>query len=97
MNPPPHDVAAVFFDLDGTLLDTAPDMAGALNQLRRDEGLAALPYLGVRPLVSHGATALVKLGFPDANDQEFGELRSRFLAMMPLIQFPPNGRTHSDE
>ncbi len=81
MNPTSHDIAAVLFDLDGTLLDTAPDMVGALNQLRRDEGLAALPYLGVRPLVSHGATALVKLGFPNVNDQEFGELRSRFLAI----------------
>ena len=35
---------AVLFDLDGTLLDTAPDMVGALNTLRREEGLDPLPF-----------------------------------------------------
>ncbi len=39
---------AVLFDLDGTLLDTAPDMVGALNDLRRENGLAPLPYDEVR-------------------------------------------------
>jgi len=81
MNPTSHDIAAVLFDLDGTLLDTAPDMAAALNQLRREQGLAALPYPDVRPLVSHGATALVKLGFPNVDAKAFDELRSRFLAI----------------
>jgi phosphoglycolate phosphatase len=39
---------AVSFDLDGTLLDTAPDMAGALNGLRREQGLAPLDWLDAR-------------------------------------------------
>jgi len=39
---------AVLFDLDGTLLDTAPDMIGTLNSLRLDNGLAALPFQQVR-------------------------------------------------
>ena len=45
---------AVLFDLDGTLLDTAPDMVGALNALRREQGLEPLPYELVRSAVSHG-------------------------------------------
>ena len=49
----------VLFDLDGTLLDTAPDMAAALNRLRVAEGLEALPFAQIRPLVSHGAPRLL--------------------------------------
>jgi len=70
---------AVLFDLDGTLLDTAPDMAGALNQLRREESLDPLPFEEVRRLVSHGATALVRLAFGEAVEPEFTVLRERFL------------------
>jgi N-acetyl-D-muramate 6-phosphate phosphatase len=70
---------AVLFDLDGTLLDTAHDLADALNELRRQEGLAALPFPRIRNLVSHGSNALVRLGFPDANDAQFQALRERLL------------------
>jgi 2-phosphoglycolate phosphatase len=70
---------AVLFDLDGTLLDTAPDMAGALNQLRSEENLDPLPFEEVRRLVSHGATALVRLAFPEADEKLFTVLRARFL------------------
>jgi len=45
----------VLFDLDGTLLDTARDMAKALNRVRAVEGLECLPFDRIRPLVSHGA------------------------------------------
>jgi len=69
----------VLFDLDGTLLDTAPDMVGALNQLRAEERLDSLPIEHARPFVSHGARALVRLGFPQASGAAFEELRSRFL------------------
>jgi len=68
---------AVLFDLDGTLLDTAPDMIGALNALRAEHRLAGLPAARVRPVVSHGASRLVQLGFPDAID--FAALQRRFL------------------
>ena len=68
---------AVLFDLDGTLLDTAPDMAGALNQLRSEEGRGALPFAMVRSLVSHGSGALVSLGFPGVVGSEFEALRAR--------------------
>jgi N-acetyl-D-muramate 6-phosphate phosphatase len=75
---PPH-TRAVLFDLDGTLLDTAPDMAGALNGLRREEGLEPLPFDGVRPQVSHGALALVRLGFPAVEGAPLEALRQRFI------------------
>lgn len=70
---------AVLFDLDGTLLDTAPDMVGALNRLRREQGEGSLPLEHVRPFVSHGAKALVQIGFPQATGAAFEGLRARFL------------------
>lgn len=75
----PLPLRAVLFDLDGTLLDTAPDMVGALNSLRREERLAPLPFDALRACVSHGAARLVKAGFPDAAAAEFGALQRRFL------------------
>lgn len=74
-------IRAVLFDLDGTLLDTAPDLAAALNELRREEGLQALGFDSIRPCVSHGATRVVQLGFPDASEAEFARLRERFLEL----------------
>jgi 2-phosphoglycolate phosphatase len=71
--------AAILFDLDGTLLDTAPDMVGALNRLRVEEGFAPLPFADVRASVSHGAMRLVTLGFPDAGKDDVERLRLRFL------------------
>lgn len=72
---------ALLLDLDGTLLDTAPDMAGALNRLLEAEGRAPLAYATIRPVVSHGAMRLVKLGFPAADGEEFERLRLRFLEL----------------
>ena len=54
---------AVLFDLDGTFADTAPDMARALNVIRRQHGLAALPLATIRPHVSHGARGMLDVGF----------------------------------
>jgi N-acetyl-D-muramate 6-phosphate phosphatase len=72
---------AVLFDLDGTLLDTAPDMVGALNALRAEEALQPLPFQELRADVSHGAARLVKSGFPDAAAARLVELQQRFLAI----------------
>jgi N-acetyl-D-muramate 6-phosphate phosphatase len=70
---------AILFDLDGTLLDTAPDMVGALNTLLQEQGLAPLPYDEVRCVVSHGAARVVKTGFPDASPERCADLQRRFL------------------
>ncbi len=69
----------VLFDLDGTLLDTAPDMAEALNRTRGSEGLDAIPFERIRPLVSHGAPGLLRLAFGEPGPARHEELRRRFL------------------
>jgi phosphoglycolate phosphatase len=71
----------VLFDLDGTLLDTAPDMIGALNALRNERSCPPLPFAAARPQVSHGAAALVRLGFPEVPDPDREALRIRFLEL----------------
>jgi N-acetyl-D-muramate 6-phosphate phosphatase len=70
---------AVLFDLDGTVLDTAPDMVGALNSLRAEHLLAPLPFDAVRSAVSHGSARVVKAGFPDADEASSLALQQRFL------------------
>jgi N-acetyl-D-muramate 6-phosphate phosphatase len=72
-------IKAVLFDLDGTLLDTAPDLYGALNQLRAEQNLGPLPYDTVRGVVSHGSGRVVKVGFPDTDGEDFLALQRRFL------------------
>ncbi|PIE83593.1 MAG: phosphoglycolate phosphatase [Candidatus Contendobacter odensis] len=70
----------VLFDLDGTLLDTAPDMVAALNQLRRKCHLEALPLDTIRPTVSHGSPGMLQASFglsPD--DPLYDEMNTRFL------------------
>jgi len=71
--------AAVLFDLDGTLLDTAPDMVAALNQLRREESCAPLPYAAARAYVSHGVLGLLNLGFGQLEATQRDTLRQRFI------------------
>ena len=73
--------SALLLDLDGTLLDTAPDMGGALNLLRAEHGLEPLPGEVIRPVVSHGAMRLVALGFPETTGDAFESLRLRFLEL----------------
>lgn len=77
----PTPLAAVLLDLDGTLLDTAPDLALALNTLRAEQRLAPLAFQSIRPHVSNGANAVVRLGFPDTDATAFEALRARFLQL----------------
>ncbi|WP_045860395.1 HAD family hydrolase [Teredinibacter purpureus] len=77
MNP---KLTAVFFDLDGTLLDTAPDLAAALNRLLRSKSMPELPLTAVRNVVSDGANAMLQMAFNcKPNDNGFAELRSALL------------------
>ncbi len=68
------------FDLDGTLADTARDMANALNYLLEEESRETIPFEKLRPHVSNGTPALLRLGFGcSPGDSRYEELRLRFL------------------
>lgn len=71
----------VLFDLDGTLVDSAPDLAGAANDLRAAHGLPPLPYEHLRPLVGTGARGMVGAAFGKGpGDEGFEVLRDAFLS-----------------
>jgi phosphoglycolate phosphatase len=73
-------IRTVLFDLDGTLLDTAPDLAAALNTVLRENHRSVLPCEQIRPLVSHGGIALIRLGFDlEPGDPDFETRRRRLL------------------
>ncbi len=73
-------IRTILFDLDGTLLDTAPDLANALNVLMREQGNEPLPYEKIRPVVSHGGRALIELGFNISIEHpQFEPLKARLL------------------
>jgi len=76
------EVRAVFFDLDGTLADTAPDLGRALNRLRAERGLEPLPLGIMRAHASSGARGLLKAGFGSTPESEgYDALRDRFLEL----------------
>jgi 2-phosphoglycolate phosphatase len=68
----PH-VRAVLFDLDGTLIDSAPDLGAAADKMRLDRGLPSLPLDKYRPMAGAGARGMLGIAFgmtPDAPDYE---------------------------
>jgi phosphoglycolate phosphatase len=71
---------AILFDLDGTLADTAPDLAAAINQVRIARGLAPTPYELLRPVASAGARGLIGAAFGlKPGDDGYEDLRVAFL------------------
>ena len=77
---PGTKVRAVLFDLDGTLADTAPDLARALNRVRAANGLAPMPLEITRPYTSSGARGLLKIGFGmEPRDQRYDAFKLQFL------------------
>jgi N-acetyl-D-muramate 6-phosphate phosphatase len=71
---------AVLFDLDGTLIDSAPDLAGAINLVRNASGLEDLPFERLRPMVGAGARGMVGVAFGLVpGDDGFASLREQFL------------------
>jgi len=78
-------IGAVLFDLDGTLIDSAPDLAGACNDMRVERGLAALPYEQLRAMVGSGARGMVGAGFGiTPADDGYLALREEFLSRYEL-------------
>ena len=69
----------IFFDLDGTLVDTAPDMVAVLVAMQKDNGTQPVPYELARASVSQGAMGLIKLGFPAADEKERGRLHQDYM------------------
>ena len=71
---------AVLFDLDGTLIDSAPDLAGAGNDMRAARGLAPYPLEHFRPMVGAGARGMIARAFDvGPQDEGFAALRDEFL------------------
>ena len=76
---------AVLFDLDGTLIDSAPDLAGTCNDMRVARGLAPLPFERLRAMVGSGARGMVGTGFSVAPGEDgYVDLREEFLRRYEL-------------
>ena len=72
--------AAVFFDLDGTLVDTADDLAAPVNHMREARGLKPLPLEEYRPFASAGSRGLLHIGLgATTDDPDYPALRAEFL------------------
>lgn len=74
-------IRAVFFDLDGTLADTAPDLGAALNQVRIEEGLDPTPLARLRPHTSQGVRGLLRVGMDITPEHpDYARFAERMLA-----------------
>lgn len=74
-----HDVKAVLFDLDGTLIDSAPDLGAAADKMRTDRGLPSLPLEQYRPMAGAGARGMLGIAFGITPEHpDFGDLREEF-------------------
>lgn len=74
-----HQAQAVLFDLDGTLIDSAPDLGAAADRMRVERGLPSLPLERYRPMAGAGARGMLGVAFgitPD--DPDFADLREEF-------------------
>lgn len=72
----------ILFDLDGTLVDTAPDLGLALNIQRERHGLTPLPQEAIRPYASHGSRGLLSIGFGlTPEDETFADMRNEYLQL----------------
>ncbi|MBA4344258.1 MAG: phosphoglycolate phosphatase [Methylibium sp.] len=79
------EIRAVLFDLDGTLVDSAPDLAGAANEMRAVFGLPALPYELLRPMVGTGARGMLDVALSiGPGHADFERVREDFLGRYEL-------------
>ena len=76
-----ESVDAVLFDLDGTLVDSAPDLGIAANKMRTDRGLAPLPLRNYRSSVGSGARGMIWVAFElTAHSEDFDDLKNEFFS-----------------
>lgn len=74
------NIKTILFDLDGTMVDTAPDLGLALNMLRERHGLPPLAQETIRPFASHGSRGLLGIGFDlTPADETFAAMRDEYL------------------
>ena len=74
-------VQAVLFDLDGTLIDSAPDLGAAADKMRVDRGMESLPFATYRPMAGAGARGMLSVAFDMTPDHvDFGEFREEFFS-----------------
>ena len=79
-------ITTILFDLDGTLVDTAPDLAHALNLQLKRHGKQPLAYEAIRPFASHGSRGLVGLGFGiTPKDDTFLQMRDEYLSLYESV------------
>jgi phosphoglycolate phosphatase len=73
------NIDAVLFDLDGTLIDSAPDLGAAADKMRTDRGLPSLPFADYRPMAGAGARGMIGVGFGIApGHADFEALKQEF-------------------
>ena len=88
---PVSRIAGLLFDLDGTLLDSAPDLVGSLNWVRAGEGLPPLEVAAMSRFASRGAAGLLKAGMPVADAEQFDAWKQKF-----LTHYTDNSYVHSN-
>lgn len=81
----PENIQGVLFDLDGTLLDSAPDLYAALKAQCDEMQVAAPPYAMVREVVSRGSRAILRCAFPDIDDAALAALVPRYLELYQVM------------
>jgi len=76
-----NDIVAVLFDLDGTLIDSAPDLGAAADQMRVARGMPSLPLVQYRPMAGAGARGMLGIAFDmDMGDPRYEAMREEFFA-----------------
>ena len=87
-------VAAVLFDLDGTLADSAGDLAGAVNRIRREQGLAPVSVATLRPHASAGARGLLGAGMGVTPDDPSYPEKFSALGIRIMLNYIVYSMTH---